>query len=178
MPGLKSRTFRNISKQKGTRTQTAFSFNKFKRGIPAPKEGENGDIQARLTNEGPMLFIKIAGAWYKNSLIKAVEDPAIYPKYHIISTSKGNGTTPASAGSVYHQLPSTITNENLLGIVFGYSTGTAWRSYFATGDHTVSIGSGHDLLVQYNERTNQIAIEAGGGSSAHNKDFTLLVLYS
>ena len=37
-------------------------------GTPAPNEGDNGDIQVRMTDRGPRLFAKLGNKWWITDL--------------------------------------------------------------------------------------------------------------
>ena len=142
-------------------------------GKPSPGEGDNGDIQVRMTNRGPRLYAKLGNKWLTSDLKDTENQDNVY----IPKVWYWTGLSPAANTDRILHLPDYINDATILGINVGISLGAYERTYFSLGDTITN--QAYDILVHYNKQYNYVRIENidSSATSVANKDTQISVFF-
>jgi len=157
---------RGLQKGKATRTKAGVAN-------PLNSTGIDGDIRVVETSKGPKLKVRSKGKWWTADLIDETQSQTagFTPKVWYRSGITLNGT-----GSQKIQMPSYVTNNNIIAINFSVSIGAQERVYWHLG--AAGAQSIYNMYIFFNQANNYVRIEIpSGGGSVDNKSFTLAVFY-
>ena len=146
-------------------------------GTPAPNEGDNGDIQVRMTDRGPRLFAKLGNKWWITDLKDATTSRQEV-KMHFFQGELNASTIDKI------RTPGWINPNSVTGIIFFLNhSGTYWHIYNwadISDDDGTSAETGPYVTrhrVLFETLTGVIQIDRRGTQIDDAKQFKCIVFY-
>jgi hypothetical protein len=146
-------------------------------GMPHKSEGVEGEIQARMTDEGAMLYAKIGNKWYTTSMVDAMKT------VNEVRTTYISGTLAAGTSGAIG-LPAEISSNRIIGVtLFLNHSGNFWHIYNwadISDDHASSAETGAYVTrhrVLYNSGSHTINVDRRGSQIAGNKGYRAIIFY-
>lgn len=170
MPDEFSSRYRKLNKAK----QSSASAAKLT-GRPSNGEGQNGDIQIRMTDKGPRLFAKLGNKWLISEL-KDSETSQVEVKMHAFK-----GIMSAGATSHFIPIPAWIHRNRVTGIIFFANHSSNLFHVYNWADLTNDPEAGAYVTrhrVLYDRNSHAILIDRMGTQIDDGKPYKVIVFYT